>query len=62
MIAELGLPKRAVNALEHAGIRTVAQAAEWSDRDLLALPQFGQAALAIIRAAIASRAATGKER
>ena len=53
MLADLGIPPRALYALERAGIRTVAQVAEWSERDLLALPQFGQAALAVVRAAIA---------
>ena len=51
-LADLDLPQRALNALDRAGIRTVGQLAEWSEQDLLALPQFGQAGLAALRAAI----------
>ena len=53
MLADLDLPPRAFNALERAGIRTIAQLAEWSERDLLALPQFGHAGLSALQMAIA---------
>lgn len=43
------LPKRAQNALWRNGIRTLAEAAEWSDRDLLSLPHFGRASVAALR-------------
>lgn len=49
-IAELSLPARARNALLRAGIRTLQDAAEWSDRDLLSLPHFGPASVARLRA------------
>jgi DNA-directed RNA polymerase alpha subunit len=51
-IAELSLPKRARNALLRAGIRTLEEAIEWSDRDLLSLPHFGRASVACLRAHI----------
>ncbi len=43
------LPKRALNALLRNGIRTLEEAAEWSDRDLLSLPHFGPASVASLR-------------
>jgi len=46
------LPRRALNALGVAGIRTLDEAAEWSDRDLLSLPNFGHASVARLRALI----------
>lgn len=51
-IAELSLSKRACNALLRAGIRTLEDAIEWSDRDLLSLPNFGRASVACLRAHI----------
>lgn len=51
-ITELSLPKRARNALLRAGIRTLAEAIEWSDRDLLSLPHFGPASVTGLRAHI----------
>lgn len=51
-IADLRLPKRARNALLRAGIRTLEEASEWSDRDLLSLPHFGLASVACLRAHI----------
>lgn len=60
MLADLDLPPRTLNALERAGIRTLAQAAEWSDDDLLALPQFGRAGLAAVRAVIAKAVAADR--
>lgn len=49
-LEELSLPKRAYNALVRAGIRTLQDAAEWSDRDLLSLPHFGPTSVARLRA------------
>ena len=49
-IEALSLPKRATNALVRAGIRTLQDAAEWSDRDLLSLPHFGPTSVARLRA------------
>jgi len=41
----LGLPVRAINALEGAGLARVADVVQWTARDLRSLPQFGPAAL-----------------
>lgn len=49
-IDTLALPRRAINALRHGGIRTLEEAADWSDDALLSLPQFGPAYLTAIRA------------
>lgn len=49
-LANIGLSKRALNALLRGGIRTLEDAAEWSDRDLLSLPHFGRTSMAILRA------------
>lgn len=49
-IAQLGLPTRARNALLRAGIRTLEEASEWSERDLLSLPHFGRASVQSLRA------------
>jgi DNA-directed RNA polymerase alpha subunit len=43
------LPKRALNALMRGGIQTLEEAAEWSDRDLLSLPNFGPVSIAALR-------------
>jgi DNA-directed RNA polymerase alpha subunit len=43
------LSKRALNALIRGGIQTLEEAAEWSDRDLLSLPNFGPASVACLR-------------
>ncbi len=51
-ISELALPARARNALLRAGIVTLEEAIEWSDRDLLSLPNFGPASVASLRAHI----------
>lgn len=40
-LSEHDLPKRARNALLRSGIATLQDAAEWSDRDLLSLPNIG---------------------
>lgn len=50
-IAQLPLPRRAINALQRGGISTLEEAAEWSDHALLSLPQFGPAYLAALRQA-----------
>jgi hypothetical protein len=55
ILLDANLPKRAVNALIHGGVRTLEEAAEWSDRDLLSLPHFGPASVASLRALIAAR-------
>jgi hypothetical protein len=49
-IAELDLPKRARNALLRAGIQTLDEATEWSDRDHLSLPHIGRASVASLHA------------
>lgn len=51
-VTALGLPPRALNALHGAGIRLLKDAADWSARDLLSLPQMGPATLAAIRLAL----------
>lgn len=51
------LPKRALNALLLGGIRTLKEAAEWSDRDLLSLPHFGPASVASLRRLIGQHVA-----
>lgn len=51
-ITALGLPPRALNALHGAGIRLLKDAADWSARDLLSLPQMGPATLAALREAL----------
>jgi DNA-directed RNA polymerase alpha subunit len=48
-LQHISLPKRALNALLRGGIRTLEEAAEWSDRDLLSLPHFGPASVASLR-------------
>ena len=48
-IDSLALPRRAINALRHGGIRTVEEIADWSDDCLLSLPQFGPAFLFKVR-------------
>jgi hypothetical protein len=50
-LTALALPKRAVNALERGGIRTLEEAAEWSDDALLSLPHIGRTFVAALRAA-----------
>lgn len=50
-----GLSKRALNALTRGGIRTLEDAAEWSDRDLLSLPHFGPTSVAALRRLIGQR-------
>lgn len=51
------LPKRALNALLRNGIRTLEEAAEWSDRDLLSLPHFGPASVASLHRLIGQHVA-----
>ncbi len=51
-IARLRMPKRARNALLRAGIVTLEDAREWSDRALLSLPHIGLASVASLRAQI----------
>lgn len=48
-IDSLPLPRRAINALRHGGIRTLEETCDWSDVSLLSLPQFGPAFLTAIR-------------
>ena len=48
-IAQLPLPRRAINALRNGGIATLEEIADWSDDALLSLPQFGTAFLTAIR-------------
>jgi DNA-directed RNA polymerase alpha subunit len=48
-IVELGLPIRAFNAMRKAGIIILADAAEWSLRDLMSLPQVGPASLKVLQ-------------
>ena len=54
-LEELDLAPRAVNALRHGGIFTLEEAAQWSDRDLLSLPQMGSVSLASLRSLIGDR-------
>lgn len=54
-IQNTGLSKRALNALMRGGIRTLEDAAEWSDRDLLSLPNFGPTSVASLRRLIGQR-------
>ncbi len=61
-VARLNLPKRALNALLRGGISTLEEAAEWSDRDLLSLPNFGRASVASLRALIGGSGATPRSR
>lgn len=53
-----GLSKRALNALMRGGIRSLEDAAEWSDRDLLSLPHFGPTSLAVLHRLIDQRNGT----
>jgi len=48
-IDSLALPRRAINALLHGGIRTVEEISDWSDDRLLSLPQFGPTFLLKVR-------------
>lgn len=59
-VAHLNLPKRALNALVRGGVRTLAEAAEWTDRDLLSLPNFGPASVASLRALLADTGAPAR--
>ncbi|MCP5412680.1 MAG: hypothetical protein H6924_11265 [Alphaproteobacteria bacterium] len=52
-IESLPLPRRAINALRHGGIRTLEETTDWSDDSLLSLPQFGPSYLIAIRALVA---------
>ena len=52
-----GLTKRALNALMRGGIKTLEDAAEWSDRDLLSLPNFGPTSVASLRRLLGQRPA-----
>jgi DNA-directed RNA polymerase alpha subunit len=52
-IAALDLPPRTRHALQRGGIQTLEDAAQWSERDLLSLPQFGRAGNAALRALLA---------
>lgn len=58
-ITQLSLPKRARNALLRAGIMTMEEASEWSDRDLLSLPHIGRASVASLRTHIQSKMKDG---
>lgn len=58
-VTQLSMPKRARNALLRAGIRTLEDATEWSDRDLLSLPHFGRASVASLRACIGDKGRAG---
>jgi DNA-directed RNA polymerase alpha subunit len=51
-LAALGLPQRSLNAMRAAGIATLADAADWSLRDLKTLPQVGPAALDMLQEAL----------
>lgn len=57
-----GLSKRALNALMRGGINTLEDAAEWTDRDLLSLPNFGPASVVSLRRLIGQRSMQGDER
>lgn len=48
-LAGSNLSRRALNALKRAGILTLDDAAEWSDRDLLSLPHIGPVSVASLR-------------
>ena len=52
-LVTIDLPMRARNALLRNGIRTLEEAAEWSDRALLSLPNFGPTSVAALRRMIA---------
>jgi len=54
-LTEVPLPKRAVNALLRGGVRTLEEAGEWTDRNLLSLPNFGPASVASLRALLATQ-------
>lgn len=54
-IMQLSLPKRACNALIRAGVLTLEEASEWSERDLLSLPHIGHASVASLRAHIGEK-------
>lgn len=49
-VKSLPLPKRAVNALQNAGITCLEETADWSDAALLSLRHFGPSYLHAIRA------------
>ena len=51
-ISAIEMPQRAINAMQAAGIETVADAAQWSLRDLQSLPQVGSAALRVLEVSL----------
>ncbi|MCE9520969.1 MAG: hypothetical protein K8S25_00890 [Alphaproteobacteria bacterium] len=48
-VADLGLPKRAVNALRAGGIERLNDIVEWSEHELRALPNCGAATIEALR-------------
>jgi DNA-directed RNA polymerase alpha subunit len=60
-VEQLGLPKRAVNALRAGGIASLHDVAEWPERELRALPNCGDATIAALRE-ILDRAGYGQTR
>lgn len=48
-VTALPLPKRALNALQNAGITCLEETADWSDAALLSLRHFGPSYLHAIR-------------
>ncbi len=49
-----GMGRPALRALEQAGIRTLEEAARWSEEDLLALHGVGPKAMRVLREALAA--------
>jgi len=49
LVREVQFPTRIKNALFAAGLKTVGEVREMSDKALLALPDFGQASVAHLR-------------
>ena len=48
-VVSLPLPKRAINALQNAGINSLEETRDWSDAALLSLRHFGPSYLHAIR-------------
>jgi DNA-directed RNA polymerase alpha subunit len=59
-LTHINLPKEAVNTLVRGSVRTLAEVAEWIDRDLLSLPNFGPASVASLRALLADTGALAR--
>ena len=62
LVEGVNLPPRVRNALLLAGVRTVGQAREMPDRDLLRLPDFGKSSLEYLRQSLGLPSSEGVQK